>query len=231
MTTIATICARGGSKGVPGKNVRPLLGKPLIVWSIEQAQACKSINGVYVSTDDPEIALVAENAGAVVPGLRPAELATDTAPKIPVIREITERVKGLGVKVEKVVDIDATSPLREVADIDACIALLTRDIDVVITAYESEKSPYFNMIERKPDGAIGLVKPLENPVARRQDAPRVMSMNASIYVWWEHTIDAGLFGRRTAVYEMPRERSIDIDAETDFELVEFYMQKKVNNDV
>ncbi|WP_222822951.1 acylneuraminate cytidylyltransferase family protein [Nitrospina gracilis] len=110
MTTIATICARGGSKGVPRKNIRPVLGRPLIEYTIEQAKACTLIDQVYVSTEDEEIAEVARRAGAEVPFLRPAELASDNAAKIPVIRHLVDGVSRLGVDVRTIVDLDPTSP-------------------------------------------------------------------------------------------------------------------------
>lgn len=226
MTTIATICARGGSKGVFRKNVRALLGKPLIAHTIEQARACSSIERVFVSTDDEEIAAVAEAAGAEVPFLRPAELASDTAPKIPAIRHLVNYVKTLGIPVSRIVDLDPTSPLREPADILACIDLLTEDSDVVITGYHADKNPYFNMVQPMPGGGYDLVKKLDRSVARRQDAPAVYSMNASIYVWWENTLDKGLFGARTRLHVMPHERSIDIDDEVGFALVELLMGRK-----
>src|SRR5438067_1707144 len=121
MTTIATICARGGSEGVPRKNILPLMGKPLIVHTIEQARACRLIEDVYVSTDDQEIASIAEKAGAIVPFLRPAELATSKAAKVPVIQHLVERVMKTKGNIKKIVDLDATSPLRNLEDIEACI--------------------------------------------------------------------------------------------------------------
>jgi CMP-N-acetylneuraminic acid synthetase len=226
VTTIASICARGGSKGVPGKNIRPLLGKPLIVWTIEQALKVPAIQRVVVSTDSPEIAAVAEAAGARVPFLRPAALATDGAPKIPVIRHLVDHEKASGVAVSRVVDLDPTSPLRNTADIEKCLSLLSPDVDVVITGYAAEKNPYFNMVEALPGGGFGLVKTPAAALARRQDAPAVYAMNASIYVWWERTLDCGLFGPRTRLHVMPRERSIDIDSEIDFALVELLMKRK-----
>ncbi len=230
MTTIITICARGGSKGVPGKNIRELNGKPLIVHSIEQGLATPDAAGVFVSTDDPDIASVAQNAGAKVPGMRPPSLATDDAPKIPVIRDLVDRVKDSGIAVEKVVDLDATSPLRSLEDIAACLKLLTKDVDVVITGYAAEKNPYFNMVEPQPEGGYDLVKRPAVPVTGRQAAPSVFAMNASVYAWWEDTIENGLFGPRTAFHEMPRERSIDIDSPLDFELVELLMKKMTNGE-
>lgn len=226
MTTIATICARGGSTGLPGKNLRPLLGKPLIVHTIEQALACRRISAVYVSTDSPEIAEVARRAGARVPGLRPAELATATAPKIPVIRHLVAEVERGGERVEIIVDLDPTSPLREVSDIEACLDLLDEQTDVVITGYESEKNPYFNMVEYKADGSVGLVKVPALPVEARQQAPKVYAMNASIYVWHRRTLVKGLWGGRVRLHVMPRERSFDIDSLTDFWIVELFMKER-----
>ncbi|MEQ8193978.1 MAG: acylneuraminate cytidylyltransferase family protein [Rhodospirillales bacterium] len=226
MTTIATICARGGSTGIPGKNIKPLLGKPLIVWTIEQARACPSIDNVFVSTDCEDIATVARDCGADVPFIRPAELATSTAAKLPVIRHLVDHVKKSGLEITTIVDLDPTSPLRDTADIEACLDLLGPGVDVVITGYESDKSPYFNMVEPVSGGGFNLVKSLSASVGRRQDAPPVYAMNASIYVWWEKTLDSGLFGPRTKLHIMPRERSIDIDSPIDFELVELFMRKK-----
>ena len=113
MSTLATICARGGSTGVPRKNILPLLGKPLIHYTIEQALACPLIDHVYVSTDDEEISDVARQAGANIPFLRPAEMATSTAAKIPVIQHLVDWVVDSGIKVDKIVDLDPTSPLRD----------------------------------------------------------------------------------------------------------------------
>lgn len=226
MTTIATICARGGSRGVPGKNIRPLLGKPLIVYTIEQALACKRIDAVYVSTDDEAIAAIARTAGARVPFLRPAELATAEAPKLPVIRHLVAAVEAQGTAAERIVDLDPTSPLRDLADIDACLALLDEATDVVITGYEAEKNPYFNMVEAGADGSVRLVKPPAQGVHTRQSAPRVYAMNASVYVWHRRTLDKGLWDGRARLHVMPRERSVDIDSELDFKLVELLMKEK-----
>lgn len=225
-STIATICARGGSQGVPGKNIRPLHGKPLIVHTIEQAQACSGIDGVYVSTDSPDIAAVATAAGAIVPYLRPAELATSSAPKVPVIEHLVKHLQQVGQEISTVVDLDPTSPLRDVEDIIAAMALLDADTDVVITAYEAEKNPYFNMVERKPDGNIGVVKAPPGAVVGRQAAPEVFSMNASIYVWRPEALARGIWQNQVQLYVMPRERSIDIDSELDLFFVEKLMEMK-----
>jgi CMP-N,N'-diacetyllegionaminic acid synthase len=225
MKTIASICARGGSIGVPGKNIRPLHGKPLIAHTIDQALAVKAIDAVYVSTDDPAIAEVARRHGARVPFVRPAELATSSAPKVPVIQHLCTWVAEQEGSFDRIVDLDPTSPLRTVGDIEACLALLDDGTDAVITAFESEKNPYFNMVERKPDGNIGLVCRPSGTVVARQQAPHVYSMNASIYVWHRHTLAKGLWNGRLKLHVMPRERSIDIDSPLDFAIVEMLMSR------
>jgi CMP-N,N'-diacetyllegionaminic acid synthase len=229
MTTIASICARGGSKGVPGKNIRLFAGKPLIVHSIEQALACPGIDRVVVSTDAEDIAEVARSAGAWVPFLRPTHLATDSAPKIPVIQHLADEVRKTGVEISRLVDLDATSPLRLLSDIERCLELYDGDTDLVITTFESEKNPYFNMVEAKEDGRIDLVKRPDQPVTGRQAAPKVYSMNASIYVWRPDALSKGLWGGRVKMYVMPRERSIDIDSELDFQLAERLMVTRNDN--
>ncbi len=229
MTTIATICARGGSTGLPRKNVLPLLGKPLIVWTIEQALAVPSIDATFVSTDDEEIAAVAEAAGARVLGRRPAHLATAEAPKIPVIQHLVEQVESTGLLVDRIVDLDPTSPLRTVSDIEACIGLLTSEVDTVITGFPSDKNPYFNMVEEQPDGNYRVVKQTAAIVTSRQQAPAVYSMNASIYVWHRRTLGLGLWGGRVRLHPMPRDRSIDIDSRLDFRLVELILQERLGS--
>lgn len=225
MKTIASICARGGSVGLPGKNVKVLHGKPLIAHTIEQALSVKSIDAVYVSTDSPEIAEVASQYGALVPYLRPAELATSNAAKVPVIQHLCDWVAQNDGEFDRVVDLDPTSPLRTIADIEACLSLLDADTDAVITAFESEKNPYFNMVEQKSDGNIGLVCQPSDRVVARQQAPHVYSMNASIYVWHQHTLSKGLWSGRLKLHVMPRERSIDIDSPLDFAIVEMLMSQ------
>ena len=225
MTVIATICARGGSTGLPGKNIMPLLGKPLINYTIEAAQKCKFIDKIYISTDSKEIAAIAEKAGAIVPFMRPAELATSTAPKIPVIEHLVDWVEKNAGKVSKIIDLDPTSPLRDVSDIEACANMLDDNTDVVITSYEADKNPYFNMVEYDASGNVVLSKP--SKTTSRQQAPKVYAMNASAYVWHRHTLSKGLWGQRVKMHIMPRERSIDIDNPIDFKLVEILMREKL----
>jgi CMP-N,N'-diacetyllegionaminic acid synthase len=231
---IITICARGGSSGLPGKNIKPLCGKPLIGWTIEQAIAsgvCPP-GRVYVSTDSPDIADVAKAFGATVGFLRPAELATASAAKVPVIQHLVQWVEGQfdTPTIDAVIDLDPTSPLRDVQDIRDCLGLLQGDTDAVITGYNAEKNPYFNMVELKANGGYERVcKPVTESLGR-QSAPTVYSMNASIYVWRRRALRTSLWDAgKIALHTMPRERSIDIDHPIDFDLVTLLMQRKLDS--
>jgi len=225
---IISICARGGSAGVPGKNTRLLRGKPLIAWTIEQAFACGLAERVIVSTDSEEVAAVAQRYGAEVPFLRPTELATAQAAKLPVIEHLVNWVEtSSGQQVDTVIDLDPTSPLRAVSDITACVKLLDERTDLVITGYLSDKNPYFNMVEQRLGEYVELVCKPVSEVFGRQNASRVYAMNASIYVWRRSELTGSLWSSpRVRLYEMPRERSIDIDHPVDFELVELLMNQK-----
>jgi len=223
---IATICARGGSKALPGKNLRPLAGKPLIVHTIEHALACRGIDGVFVSTDDEQIAEVAQRAGAQVPYLRPAELATDEAPKLPAIEHLVAHLERSGMSVDTVVDLQPTSPLRRPEDIEAALALLD-DADLVVSVTEPSHNPYYTLAEADAEGRLQLSKPAG--FARRQDAPAVWGLNGSIYVWRRaaltKAIAEGFWSVRAKPYAMPRRRSVDIDDLEDFELAQWLLQR------
>ena len=229
MTRICTICARGGSKGVKGKNTRTLEGKPLIAHSIEQAKASGLFAAVAVSSDSEQILEIAREHGADILVRRPDELATDTAAKLPVIRHcVTEVERHLGRQSAICVDLDATSPLRSIEDIRGAVELLERSgAGNVITAMPARRSPYFNLVELGPDGIVRLSKPVDKPFVRRQDAPECFDMNASIYVWKRDVLlhAPTLFNADTRLYVMPEERSIDIDSELDFLFVEFLMSR------
>lgn len=218
--TIATICARGGSQGLPGKNIRPLAGVPLIVHSIQHALQHPEIERTFVSTDDAEIARIAREAGAEVPFLRPAELATAEAGKLPVIEHLVAAIEGQGHSVEKIVDLQPTSPLRIGADIDGCLALLDQDADCVVTACLSSANPYYNLVERDPAGRVSLSKPMAVPLVARQSAPEVFAITGSVYCWHRSTLHHGVLGGRTRLHVVPAERSIDIDGEVEFHLAE-----------
>ncbi len=229
MTRLCTILARGGSKGVPGKNIRPLLGKPLIAHSIEQAKATGLFDHIAVSSDDPAILDVGRSYGADHLIERPPELATDTAAKFPAILHCVQSVEGAtGCEFDVIVDLQPTSPLRLPEDIAGAVELLaTQRADNVITGSPAKCSPYFNLVEERRDGSVGLSKPTDPPIVRRQDAPPCFDMNGSIYAWRRPALmqNAGLFQAKTFLYEMPEERSADIDTELDFQFVEFLAER------
>ena len=227
MKVLAIICARGGSKGVPGKNIRLLCGKPMIVYTIEVARRCKLIDRVIVSTDDTEIAKIARASGAEVPFLRPEELATDNMPKLPVIKHAVGFMEDeLAYSPDIVVDLDPTSPLRTEKDIESCIKMVKAGADNAFSVIEAHRNPYFNMVEII-DGKVQLVKSPPRVVSRRQDAPEVYDMNASIYAWKREALmnNDSVFLENTKVYIMPK-WAIDTDNETDFEFVEFILSKR-----
>jgi CMP-N,N'-diacetyllegionaminic acid synthase len=224
--TIATICARGGSKGLPGKNIRDFAGRPLLAHTIAQALACRALEAVYVSTDDEAIARVARDAGARVPFLRPAELATDAAPKLPVIEHLVRYLEQQGLSIGRVVDLQPTSPLRQPADIDAALRI-SDAADLVVSVSQASDNPYFNLVEQAADGLVRLSK--GNGAARRQDLPAVYALNGSIYVWQRaalaHAAVHGLWSVRVAPFVMPRWKSVDIDTQEDFDYALWQYQR------
>lgn len=230
MKRLCTVCARGGSKGVPNKNIRPLMGRPLIAHTIRQARASGLFDAIAVSSDSEAILDAAREAGADFAIRRPDALATDAAAKLPVIRHCAAEAERLsGTMFDIVVDLDATSPLRTPDDIRHATAIGEEDgVSNVITAMPSRRSPYFNLVELQNDGRVALAKKLESPVERRQDAPKTFDMNASIYVWKRNVLfgNDGLFLDGTRLYVMPEERSIDIDSEIDFEIVALLAKKR-----
>lgn len=230
MKRLCTICARGGSKGVKNKNLRLLGGRPLLAHSIAQARASKLFQCIAVSSDSDTILAVAREFGADISVLRPEIMATDTAPKVPAIRHAVEQVEAeMGTVFDTLVDLDATSPLRSAADIVGAVLLLEQSgVKSVITGSPAHRSPYFNLVERDAQGVVRVCKSVAGPgVVRRQDAPQCFDMNASVYAWngeaFRH--DARVFYDDTKLFEMPKERSQDIDSELDFEIVQFLFER------
>jgi len=233
MKTVAFIFARGGSKGLPGKNIRPLGGKPLIAWSIEHALAVKRIERVIVSTDSEEIAAVARDHGAEVPFIRPVELALDDSPEWLAWRHALNYLREtMGVLPEVMVSVPATAPLRLAIDIENCLYEYEKgDADMVITVTDAHRSPYFNMVKANADGTVGLVNPPQSIIARRQDTPVVYDMATVCYVVDSEfvlTHTATFEGRVKAVHVPPR-RAIDIDTLLDFQLAESLLNIREHN--
>lgn len=228
MKILGTICARGGSKGVKNKNIRNLDGKPLIYYTIAVLKRWGKADKIICSTDSPEIAQIANYYGAETPFLRPRELATDTAPKIPVIQHALRFCEEeYNTSYDIVLDLDPTAPIRSPRDLDRALNEFVRtNAKVLYSVTEAKKNPYFNMVEISADGNAHLSKVLEKEYFRRQDAPKVYSINGSIYIYdRNHLIDAkSLHCDRERIYIMDEISSVDIDREIDFEFIEFLLK-------
>ncbi len=230
MTVIAFIFARGGSKGLPGKNIRFLAGKPLIAWSIEQARAVKRIERVIVSTDSEEIAAVARDFGAEVPFIRPAELARDDSPEWLAWRHALAFLQeSKGTLPETMLSIPATAPLRLPIDLENCLDEFAKgDADMVITVSNAHRNPWFNMVKKKPDGKVSLVITPTSGITRRQDAPEVFDIATVAYAARPQFVmeQMGIFTGRVRAVNVPVERALDIDTLLDFEMAEFLISRR-----
>ncbi len=229
---VGFIFARGGSQGIPGKNIRLLAGKPLIAYAIETAFENRFLNRVVVSTDDKKIARVAQDFGAEVPFIRPKELAQDDSSEWlawqHAIRTLKEQDKGR--ELDVFVSIPPTAPMRAAEDVDNAIqTFLASDVDIVITAKKASRHPSFNMIILDKQNFAKLVLPLDKQIIRRQDAPPVYDMTTVAYVANPKFImesKAVLEGRVKAVI-IPEERALDIDTELDFQFAEYLMTNRL----
>ena len=226
---LCTICARGGSKGLPNKNLLKIGDISLIGHTLTQAKAIDAIDCIIVSSDSNEILKEGEIYAADILLQRSAKLASDDAGKIDAIIDCLNHAESnLNKHFDYVIDLDVTSPLRNLIDIENCLEF-TKDqgFKNLITVTNSKKNPYFNQIEITNEGPQ-LVKSGHN-IKGRQSAPKVFDMNASIYVWSRDFLinEKTLFSRDTIVYDMPEERSLDIDNELDFKIVKHLIENEL----
>ena len=226
---LCTICARGGSKGLPNKNLLKIGDKSLIGHTLTQAKAIDAIDCIIVSSDSNEILKEGEIYAADILLQRSAKLASDDAGKIDAIIDCLNHAESnLNKHFDYVIDLDVTSPLRNLIDIENCLEF-TKDqgFKNLITVTNSKKNPYFNQIEITNEGPQ-LVKSGHN-IKGRQSAPKVYDMNAAIYVWSRDFLinEKTLFSRDTIVYDMPEERSLDIDNELDFKIVKHLIENEL----
>lgn len=222
MKNFAFIFARGGSKGLPGKNIKHLAGKPLLQYSIDTALNCPSIDKVFVSTDDASIAQVALASKALLID-RPAELASDTSSEWLAWRHAIEWVNAKYGDFDGFISLPATSPLRGVIDVEGAIEQLKKvDADICISVTAASRSPYFNMIKNIPNGLVELVSKPESIVNRRQDAPEVFDITTVVYASTPNFIlnNYGIFSGKVTGIEVPKARAVDIDDIYDFMLAE-----------
>ncbi|SDH74768.1 N-acylneuraminate cytidylyltransferase [Vibrio xiamenensis] len=227
MKNYAFIFARGGSKGLPGKNIKPLAGKPLLQYSIDTALACPSIEKVFVSTDDIQIAEVARSGGAIVIE-RPDELANDTSPEWLSWRHAVTWVQENYGLFDRFISLPATSPLRSVEDVENAIRKLTVvDADICISVTPASRSPYFNMVKQTDSGLVELVNQPSDEVTRRQDAPNVFDITTVVYVTTPTFVlnQYGIFSGNVTSIEIPKERAVDIDDIYDFKLAQVLIQE------
>ncbi|MCC7484473.1 MAG: acylneuraminate cytidylyltransferase family protein [Burkholderiales bacterium] len=215
---LAIVPARGGSRGVPRKNVRPLCGRPLLAWTIEAARGSRLVDRLIVSSEDPEIIEVARALGCEVPFVRPADIARDETPGIAPVRHAIAELPGF----DYAVLLQPTSPLRVAADIDACIARCREArADACVTVTAAVKPPQWTFVRR----ADGVIEPLLDAArieSRRQDYPSLVMPNGAVYVARALWLAQGhtFFEGRVVCHEMPPERSLDIDTEWDWYLAE-----------
>ena len=226
--TLWLIPARGGSKGIPRKNVKPFCGRPLVCRAADQALQCAGKDDVvFVSTDSEEIRKAASLCGDVAPFLRPDELATDTASSYDVIMHALHAWRERGHDFEKVVLLQPTSPLRTPEDIQNALSLWTPDTDMVVSVCEARANPYYNAFETGPDGSLHISKG-DGGFTRRQDAPKVWEYNGAVYVMSVPSLEKGPMStfRRVIPSPMPSARSVDLDTPVDWTIAEILFQSR-----
>lgn len=228
MLPLIIIPARGGSKGIPGKNIKPLAGKPLIAYSIDTAkEICGARHipqaNIIVSTDSDEIAAVARTCGIEVPYMRPASLATDTAGSREMMLHAARWAAAHGVEFHYILLLQPTSPLRTAADALRCMDLYERELpDMAVTVKEAAANPYYNCFETDPNTGTLRIAKGDGLFTRRQDAPKAWEFNGAVYAINPSSLmemPMGSFPRRIPC-EMPAERSVDLDTMLDWAIAE-----------
>lgn len=223
MRVLGIIPARGGSKGIPGKNVRPLGGKPLLAWTAEAALAARRLSRVVLTTDDERIAEVGRACGLEVPFLRPAELARDETPTLPVLQHAVAELERVGDRFDAVCLLQPTSPFRRPEDVDGCIELLeTAGLDAVVSVLPvpPEHNPHWVWF-RDGDGLLRLATGEAEPIPRRQELPPAFHRDGAVYVTRRDVLmeENSLYGRRLGGYLMDG-RSVNLDTPADWERAE-----------
>jgi len=231
MKYVALICARGGSKGLPGKNIKLLQGVPLIGWAIKTALKIDRISRVIVSTDSEEIAKIALKFGAEVPFMRPKSLSLDNSPEWLVWRHAINYLENNTNEKTNLVVLPSTSPLRSSEDVNMCINEFEKNnVDSIITVCEADRSPYFNMVKNDINGYASLLIKPEKDITRRQDSPKLYNMTTVAYVVKSKFIKEsnGIFEGKVKSVIIPQERAIDIDNIFDFQFAESLLLNKKN---
>jgi CMP-N,N'-diacetyllegionaminic acid synthase len=228
MRVLITICARGGSKGIPGKNIKLLNTIPLIAYSIRVAKQFAELydTDIAISTDDADIKKVANDYGIITDYTRPLELATDSAGKIDTILDLILHQESKSNTYDYILDLDVTSPLRTLTDLVDAFNLLIKDKEAVnlFSVNNSARNPYFNMVEQKENGYYDLIK-RDGAVLTRQTAPKVYDLNASFYFYKRSFFSQGfktVFTQQSLIFLMPH-LCFDLDHIIDFEFLDFLL--------
>lgn len=231
MFILGTVCCRAGSKGVIDKNIRHLAGKPLCTYTFELLPHVKMLSDILVSTDSVIIKQIAKEYGIANILHRPEALATDGASKWDVFIHAVEAYEKMHQQeVDYIADMDVTAPLKIADDINGAIsmAIANADADVIITAYEAESNPYFNMMEYNSNGFAQLVKPADAAVANRQEAKKVFSLSPAAFVIKKSAVYQYTHWSKAncKLYIIPQERGIDIDTGNEFRYIEYLMSQR-----
>ena len=227
MKILVIIPARGGSKGIPHKNIKPLAGKPLIHYTIDVARQIVADEDICVSTDDSEIIQCVEEYGLKVPFVRPAELATDTAGTYEVLLHALDFYEQQGKQFDVVLLLQNTSPFRTANQVKEALALYQSDIDMVVSVKECSANPYYCVFEENQDGYLKICKGDGN-ITRRQDAPKVYEYNGAIYAINPQSLKQmplNKFSRRIK-YVMDEQSSLDLDTMNDWKMAELIISQK-----
>ena len=227
---LCTICARKGSKGLKGKNYLTLLGKPLIKHTIEQANKSKLFTKIVVSSDSKKIINISKKETDYAIS-RSKKLSNDHSSKVDAIKDALLRAeKHFKLRFDIVVDLDVTSPLRSKSDIKNALDLfIKKKPGNLVSGYKARRNPYFNQVMYK-NSYLDVVCNSKKKIVRRQSAPQIYDLNASIYIWNRNSLLSSIktINKKTILFEMPYSRSIDIDDELDFMIVKCILQKKLN---
>lgn len=227
MTTYAFIFARGGSKGIPKKNIKNLNGKPLISYSISLAKMINEIDRIFVSTDDYEIKIVSEKYGAEVID-RPKELAEDTSPEWDAWRHAVSYVQNRYGDFDRFISLPTTSPLRSLEDVRNSLDALDQSCEMVIGITPSHNNPYFNMVKREKSGIVDIMIKPDKKVTRRQDAPDSYNITTVAYVTTPDFVmkKSSIFDGLCKGVIIPSENAIDLDSNLDFKIAEYLLKTR-----
>ena len=228
MNILVIIPARGGSKGIPGKNIKLLGGKPLIYYAIDVARAIVDDTHICVSTDYDQIIRVVEQYGLSVPFIRPTELATDTAGSYGVLLHALSFYESKGEHFDAVVLLQVTSPFRTVNHVREALNLYNKDLDMVVSVKETDSNPYYLCFEEDTEGMLHISKG-DGHYTRRQDCPPVYEYNGAIYIINPERMKAmplNKFKKRVK-YVMDREHSVDLDTMMDWMIAEYMITNKL----